>query len=391
MSSPRSRRATWRSCWRGRAAGWRPTSTWTTGRSAASPPGPRRWPPSPGCARWRATPALRDGGRDRGAGQRRGGWGAAERRPGRSGVDAADAPSPSSAAHAGRAAVRAGAGAGSGTAARRRPGLPAAGVAQRRGGAALVPPRRPDARFHLRADGVVYDPLLEWDRGLVRRRDYARKLASYAAYFAARPEAPDGVPRLLLVTTTAAEGRLSGVLAPLRARCPALAVATRVLTVGMPRGPGAGTRPGSVGRRADDGWRCGRCVRLGSSASASTIVGTPARWESLTDTGRTARCRRHPRVDRGRLPSPTTAATRGLPPGPMVRPPPAGPTPRSPAGRLLCAAVPCRERLLNAAGGQWGAGSPPGHLAGAEQGIHRPGGFLLHLWPFERSAWLSTV
>jgi hypothetical protein len=71
---------------------------------------------------------------------------------------------------------------------------------------------RPDGRFLYQTDGVVHDLLLEWDRGLVRRRDYRRKLAAYAVYVAAHGDRLGDRHHLVIVTTTAAEPRLRQVL-----------------------------------------------------------------------------------------------------------------------------------------------------------------------------------
>jgi hypothetical protein len=81
---------------------------------------------------------------------------------------------------------------------------------------------RPDGRFLYQADGVIYDLLLEWDRGRVRRRDYLRKLAAYEAYVASHIDALDDRHRLLVATSTAAEPRLRQVLEQVSAAFPPL-------------------------------------------------------------------------------------------------------------------------------------------------------------------------
>lgn len=91
----------------------------------------------------------------------------------------------------------------------------------------------PDARFHYRAHGVVYDLLLEWDRGLVRRRDYARKFAAYAAYFTRagrRTDQAERIPRLLVVTTGSALARIRDEIHKAAGRSPGLLDVTRLLT-----------------------------------------------------------------------------------------------------------------------------------------------------------------
>lgn len=94
----------------------------------------------------------------------------------------------------------------------------------------------PDARFRYLRDGVVSDILLEWDRGLVRRREYAREFANYAAYFE-RAELTDDVSFgkvvLLVVTTATALMRVRRELTAAAARCPLLGRFTRVITVEM--------------------------------------------------------------------------------------------------------------------------------------------------------------
>lgn len=89
---------------------------------------------------------------------------------------------------------------------------------------------RPDARFWYRADGVVYDLIVEWDRGLVRRRDYTRKFSSYAAYFAVAPATPAGIRRLVVVTPAAAIERVRMAVDAAGRRCPFLNQATRIIT-----------------------------------------------------------------------------------------------------------------------------------------------------------------
>jgi len=88
----------------------------------------------------------------------------------------------------------------------------------------------PDARFRYRADDVVYDLLLEWDRGLVRRRDYARKFAAYAAYLTALGVSQDDQLRLIVVTTTAAAGRARAAVVGASQGCARLAAITRIIT-----------------------------------------------------------------------------------------------------------------------------------------------------------------
>jgi hypothetical protein len=93
----------------------------------------------------------------------------------------------------------------------------------------------PDARLRLRLDGTVYDLLVEWDRGLVRRRDYGRKLASYAAYFADRTETPGDRVRLVLITTETAIERVRAELVIAAATAPRLLAATRLLSMAAVR------------------------------------------------------------------------------------------------------------------------------------------------------------
>jgi hypothetical protein len=88
----------------------------------------------------------------------------------------------------------------------------------------------PDARFRYQADDVVYDLLLEWDRGLVRRRDYARKFAAYAAYLAGRGTHQVQMLRLILVTTQAAVPRVREELRATVRQCAALGDITRLIT-----------------------------------------------------------------------------------------------------------------------------------------------------------------
>lgn len=97
----------------------------------------------------------------------------------------------------------------------------------------------PDARFRYRADGVVYDLLLEWDRGLVRRRDYARKFTAYVAYLAGRPGGREDmaeVLRVVVVTPPAAAGRVRAELDRAAARSARLATAMRIITSDTVRG-----------------------------------------------------------------------------------------------------------------------------------------------------------
>jgi hypothetical protein len=87
----------------------------------------------------------------------------------------------------------------------------------------------PDARFLLRINDVVYDVFLEWDRGLVRARDYGRKLAAYALFFAALGEAALEHKRLLVVTASReAEERI---FATARKACESSPVLARVTYV----------------------------------------------------------------------------------------------------------------------------------------------------------------
>ncbi len=102
----------------------------------------------------------------------------------------------------------------------------------------------PDARVRYLRDGVIHDLLLEWDRGLVRRREYARKFAAYAAHVTAvtgsgttghargheRPT-PGAVTRLVVVTTPSALMRVRAALAAAAAICPRLGELTRVITM----------------------------------------------------------------------------------------------------------------------------------------------------------------
>jgi hypothetical protein len=95
----------------------------------------------------------------------------------------------------------------------------------------------PDARFRYRADGRVYDLLLEWDRGLVRRRDYARKLTAYAAYVGAHPGCEQRT-RLLIATARSAGDRLRDELERVGQFCPRLLTMTRIITHGDVNGEG---------------------------------------------------------------------------------------------------------------------------------------------------------
>lgn len=88
----------------------------------------------------------------------------------------------------------------------------------------------PDARLWYRADGVVYDLLLEWDRGLVRRRDYARKFAAYAAYFNAHPVRQEDYLYLIVVTTATAASRVRAAVVAASHACAQLAAVTWVIT-----------------------------------------------------------------------------------------------------------------------------------------------------------------
>lgn len=93
----------------------------------------------------------------------------------------------------------------------------------------------PDARFRLRADGIAYDLLLEWDRGLVRRRDYARKLACYAAYFGERGMPPGDAVRLVVVTTETAAERVQAALDTAARDAPRLRTASRLVPMAAVR------------------------------------------------------------------------------------------------------------------------------------------------------------
>ncbi|MGE0540950.1 MAG: replication-relaxation family protein [Dehalococcoidia bacterium] len=88
----------------------------------------------------------------------------------------------------------------------------------------------PDGRFWYRANGVVYDLLLEWDRGLVRHRDYARKFAAYAAYLTAQQTSQGGQLRLVVATTEAAASRVRAVVAAASQHCPELEGVTRIIS-----------------------------------------------------------------------------------------------------------------------------------------------------------------
>lgn len=91
----------------------------------------------------------------------------------------------------------------------------------------------PDARFRYRVEGVVYDLLLEWDCGLVRRRDYARKFAAYAAYAAVGGLDAAGTQWLVIVTTGEAASQVRAELTAAARRAPNLAARTIILIQGM--------------------------------------------------------------------------------------------------------------------------------------------------------------
>ena len=111
----------------------------------------------------------------------------------------------------------------------------------------------PDARFRYRANGVPYDVFLEWDRGLVRARDYSRKFEAYGLFFAAMEEAALTYKRLLVVTASQeAEGRIARVALDADVSG-ALGLATYLTTVDRVERAGA---LGSIWRRpADHGRR----------------------------------------------------------------------------------------------------------------------------------------
>lgn len=88
----------------------------------------------------------------------------------------------------------------------------------------------PDGRFWYRANGVVYELLLEWDRGLVRRRDYARKFAAYEAYLNAREVPMEDRLRLVVATTPAAASRVRAAVAAAAQGCPELERITRIIS-----------------------------------------------------------------------------------------------------------------------------------------------------------------
>jgi hypothetical protein len=88
----------------------------------------------------------------------------------------------------------------------------------------------PDARFQYHADTVVYDLLLEWDRGLARERDHLRKFAAYSAYLTARPLPANSRLRLVVATTSAAAQRVRAAVAATSQGCPRLGQITRIIT-----------------------------------------------------------------------------------------------------------------------------------------------------------------
>ncbi|HET8630722.1 MAG TPA: replication-relaxation family protein [Thermomicrobiales bacterium] len=71
---------------------------------------------------------------------------------------------------------------------------------------------RPDGYGLLRRGGRLFGFFLEYDRGTMRHRDYARKFAAYHRYRERGLYARDyeGFPALLVVTIPAAEGRIAG-------------------------------------------------------------------------------------------------------------------------------------------------------------------------------------
>jgi hypothetical protein len=81
---------------------------------------------------------------------------------------------------------------------------------------------RPDARFRYRISGTEYDVMLEWDRGVVRRRDYLRKFAAYAAYFGRGAASQFDQQRVIVVTKPAAENRVREAVHAVAAGCRAL-------------------------------------------------------------------------------------------------------------------------------------------------------------------------
>jgi hypothetical protein len=78
----------------------------------------------------------------------------------------------------------------------------------------------PDAGFRYRVDGEVHDLLLEWDRGLVRRRDYVRKVQQYAAFYTTLNAVKGRPPHLVVVTPKAAVGRAQAVIDAAARCCP---------------------------------------------------------------------------------------------------------------------------------------------------------------------------
>jgi hypothetical protein len=111
----------------------------------------------------------------------------------------------------------------------------------------------PDARFVYRVNGVVYDLFLEWDRGLVRARDYSRKFEADGLFFAAMEKAVIRHSRLLAVTTSReAEERIEAALRNADGSG-ALALVTYLTTVDRVERAGAlgsiWRRPGSHGRK----------------------------------------------------------------------------------------------------------------------------------------------
>ena len=60
----------------------------------------------------------------------------------------------------------------------------------------------PDGRALLSAEGTTFDVLLEWDRGLMRKRDHLSKFMNYAAWVRHSALPMRTVTRLLIVTTS---------------------------------------------------------------------------------------------------------------------------------------------------------------------------------------------
>lgn len=89
---------------------------------------------------------------------------------------------------------------------------------------------RPDGRFWFRASDRMYDLMLEWDRGVVRRRDYARKFAAYVAYLASQGTPRDDDMRLVVVTTGAAAQRVRAAVVAAAETCGRLAAITYIIT-----------------------------------------------------------------------------------------------------------------------------------------------------------------